>query len=194
MVTLDVPSKHHRRSIRLKDYDYTQPGAYFVTICTHRWVTMFGDIINGKIRLTTMGLVVEEEWQRTARMRPYVKLDEFVIMPNHVHGIVMIMDGRDVLQYVPTDAQGKFRSPSFGLGAIIRGFKSAATRRINRLRGAFGQPVWQRNYFEHIIRDDDALNRIREYIHHNPQSWQLDKYNPVANDPDKFDVYWGHAQ
>ena len=90
------------------------------------------------------------------------------------------------MQYAPTPG---FQSPSVGLGAIIRGFKSTSARCINQLRGTPGRPVWQRNYFEHIIRDDDALNRIREYIYYNPQRWHLDKYNPAASEPDEFDAW-----
>ncbi len=97
------PEKHHRRSIRLKGYDYAQPGAYFVTICTRNWVRLFGEVAAGSIVLNPMGQVVEEEWLRTAEIRPNVELDAFVIMPNHVHGIVMIIDhGRGVLPYAPT--------------------------------------------------------------------------------------------
>ena len=115
-------------------------------------------------------------------------------MPNPLHGIVKITyNGRGVLQYAPTRASGQLRSPSFGLGAVIRGFKSAVTRRINRQQGTPGRPVWQRNYFEHIIRDDRALNRVGEYIHYHPQRWHQDKYNPSATGPHEFDEWLGGA-
>ncbi len=132
-----------------------------------------------------MDQVVEEEWLRTAEIRPNVELDAFVIMPNHVHGIVMIIDhGRGVLQYAPTPP--RFVSPSQTVGAIIRGFKSATAKRINRVRGTSRRPVWQRNYYEHIIRNDKGLNRIRQYIVDNPRQWHLDCYNPDASGADEF--------
>jgi len=128
------PEKHRRRSIRLKGHDYAQPGAYFVTICTHQWAILFGEVAAGSVALNPMGQVVNEEWLRTAEVRPNVELDAFAIMPNHVHGIVMIIDhGRGVLQYAPTPS--RFVSPSQTVGAIIRGFKSATAKRINRLGG-----------------------------------------------------------
>ena len=104
MAITDVPSKHRRRSIRLEGYDYAQPGAYFVTICTHRWINMFGNVSSSEIMLNPLGRVVQDEWLQTAQIRPYVQLDEYVIMPNHLHGIVMITyNGRGVLQYpLPT--------------------------------------------------------------------------------------------
>ncbi len=172
------PDQHHRRSIRLKGYDYTQPGAYFVTICTHQWVAMFGEIIDGEMKVNPMGRVVKEEWLKTTQIRSNVQLDEFIVMPNHVHGIIMIIDGRDTVRRIPAAEQ--FSNPVSGsLPTIVRAFKSAVTRRINILRCAPGRSIWQSNYFEHIIRDDNALNRIREYIHYNPQRWCLDKYNPA---------------
>ena len=178
--------KHHRRSIRLKDYDYTQPGAYFVTVCTHRTTCLFGEIVAGVMRLNSIGKAVEEEWLKTPILRPNVGLDEYVVMPNHLHGIVMMTDcGRGVLRYAPT--LSRFSSPSQTFGAIVRGFKSAPTKRINRLRGTPGQPVWQRNYYEHIIRDERSLHRIQQYVDNNPQRWHMDRYNPEAKGQDAFD-------
>jgi putative transposase len=169
------PDKHHRRSIRLKDYDYSQAGAYFVTICTNK-ESLFGEIEDGEMRLNQYGSIVHEEWLRTAELRNNIQMDAFVVMPNHMHGIIMITDdGRGVLQYAPTKS---FRSPSQTIGAIVRGFKSTTTKRINELRGSFGTSVWQRNYYEHVIRDEDDLNRIREYIQNNPLNWDQDENNP----------------
>ena len=109
-------------------------------------------------------------------MRPGVNLDAFVIMPNHVHGVVVI-PRRGVSQYAPTGSSA-FRSPSLTIGAIIRGFKSAATKRVNELRGKPGLPLWQRSYYEHIVRDDEDLGRIRTYITDNPANWAEDRENP----------------
>ena len=181
------PEIHHRRSIRLKGYDYTQPGAYFVTICTHQQACLFGEVSGESIALNPLGQVVEDEWLRTTTVRPNVVLDKFVIMPNHVHGIIMIAKhGRGTMHRAPTTE--RFGKPVSGsLPTIVRAFKRAATKRINHLRGTPGLPVWQRNYYEHIIRDDAGLNRIREYIVYNPQRWHLDRYNPDAIDYDEFD-------
>lgn len=183
------PNRHHRRSIRLKGYDYTQPGAYFVTICTHDRACLFGEVVEGVMRLNAWGEIVREEWFRTAQLRPYVVLheDEFVVMPNHVHGIIWIVGRvgatRQVAptRVVPTSPAG----PDAGsIGAIIGQFKSAVTKRINAYWGIPGARIWQRNYYEHIIRTERALNAIRRYIAENPLRWHLDRYNAAAIGPD----------
>ena len=178
--------KQHRRSVRLKGYDYSSPGAYFVTVCAWNRECMFGDIINGELKLNEYGKVIRREWIHTGDIRSNVELDEFIVMPNHFHGILVInhrinllrtglMRG-GVLQYAPT---GKgLRSPSQTIGAIIRGVKSAVTKSINILRKTPGMPVWQRNYFEHVIRNEKELCRIREYIRINPLQWDIDEENP----------------
>ena len=169
------PEKHDRRSIRLPDYDYGQPGAYFVTICTHDRVCLFGDVVDGRMHPTDFGRITRDEWRRTKRVRDNVALDTFVVMPNHVHGIVVIThrpDSRGESPFAPTTRE--FRSPSHTLGAIVRGFKGAATRRVNRRRGTPGEPVWQRGYYEHVIRTRRALDRIRRYICQNPARWHRD--------------------
>ena len=177
--------KHHRRSVRLKGYDYSSPGAYFVTVCAWNRECIFGDIINGQIKLNDYGVIIQREWMNTVDIRPNVELDEFIVMPNHFHGIIIINAGnirrgvscKGVLQYAPTDTG--LRSPSQTIGAIIRGFKSAVTKSINILRNTPGMPVWQRNYFEHVIRNDKELFRIREYIRFNPVQWDIDEENPA---------------
>ncbi len=184
------PAKHHRRSIRLPGYDYTQPGAYFVTICTHNREPLFGRVVNGEMVLNAWGRIVWEEWFRTAQVRPYVELfeDEFVVMPNHIHGIIWIV--RDTVgaqrRCAPTKPGGVTPNnvAPGSLGAIVRAFKSAVTKRINALRGTPGARVWQRNYYEHIIRNERALNAIRRYIAENPQRWHLDRYNANATGTD----------
>ncbi len=168
------PEKHDRRSIRLPDYDYGQPGAYFVTICTHDRVCLFGDVVDGRMHPTDFGRITRDEWRRTKRVRDNVALDTFVVMPNHVHGIVVITHRPDRCSESPFAPTREFRSPSHTLGAIVRGFKGAATRRINRRRGTPGEPVWQRGYYEHVIRTRRALDRIRRYIRQNPARWHRD--------------------
>jgi REP element-mobilizing transposase RayT len=182
------PQRHHRRSIRLPGYDYTQPGAYFITIVTHQRMPSFGEIVDGEMRLNEYGQIVHAEWFQTAAVRPYVMLhcDEFVVMPNHVHGIIWIVDtdadGND--DDVNPRAVGGVTPTNVipgSLGAIVRSFKSITAKRINALRDTPGAPVWQRNYYEHIIRDDHALARIRDYIQSNPQRWADDQENPFRN-------------
>jgi len=120
------------------------------------------------MELNSIGLIVRDEWERTAKIRPYVELDIYQIMPDHFHAVIKILDRRwGVLQYAPTGFQFKFRSPSYGLGSIIRGFKSASTKKINLLRGTHGLPVWQRNYWDRILRRHE-ISRVREYIRNNP--------------------------
>lgn len=183
------PDQHNRRSIRLKGYDYTQPGAYFVTICTYKRVWLFGDVVDGRMRLNPFGRIVADEWRRTERLRDNVALDAFVVMPNHVHGIIVIAadpdgDGsnhcRDTARRVPTGTNRRFGQPRPGsLPTIVGAFKSACTRRINRLRVAAGAPVWQRNYYEHVVRNRRALERIRRYIRQNPARWHRDRNHPA---------------
>ena len=179
------PQKHHRRSIRLKGYDYTQPGAYFITVVTHDRECLFGEIVDGEMRLNEFGEIVRTEWFKTAVVRPYVMLypDEFVMMPNHTHGIIWIVDVGATRRVAPPPIAPSPvappiihpRGPMAGsVGAIIGQFKSITAKRINTLRNIPGQPVWQRNYYEHIIRDERALNAIRRYILNNPANWTKD--------------------
>ena len=183
------PERHHRRSIRLKGYDYTQPGAYFITICTYQRASLFGQVVDGEMAVNEWGKIVREEWFRTTRVRPYVELfdDEFVVMPNHIHGIIWIVDDKHVgaqRRCAPTVEITPTNVVPGSLGAIIRAFKSIVTKRINTLRGTPGASVWQRNYYEHIIRTERALNMIRRYIVENPLRWHIDRYNPNATDAD----------
>lgn len=169
----DNPDPHHRRSIRLQGYNYSLPGAYFVTMCVQNRVCLFGEIENGKMVLNEAGRIVYDEWVKSAELRNEIKLDEFVVMPNHLHGIIMITEPacKGDRRVAPTTNGPKPNS----IGAMIAGFKSAAAKRINCLRRTPGVPVWQRNYYEHIIRNEDELNRVREYIINNPLNWHLDE-------------------
>ena len=178
----DNSQRHHRRSIRLKGYDYSQAGAYFITICTQDRACLFGDVVDGEMRLNDVGGMVHDEWLRTADMRPNVELDAFVVMPNHFHGIIILHpDGRGTLQRTPTTTVEQFGKPTSNtVPTIVRLFKSASTKRINEHRGTPGVSVWQRNYYEHIIRNEESLNRIRQYIYENPARWDMDRNNPHA--------------
>ncbi len=187
----DNPAKHHRRSIRLKDYDYAQDGAYFVTLCTYRRKCFLADVLEDDVQLTTCGCIVEEEWSKTAIVRPYVTLDAFVIMPNHLHGIIMLMGTRDLVgatwQVAPTEIHPLDDGPTLpkgpkagSLGAIIGQFKRSTTLRINQLREVESNaPVWQRSYYETVIRNEYMLTTKRRYIATNPARWASDEDNPV---------------
>ena len=174
------PEIHHRRSIRLKGYDYTQPGAYFVTICTYHRDQIFGEVINGEMKLSVLGEIVYQEWFRSAEIRKEIQIfeDEMAVMPNHVHGINWIVEsvGADGVRPTKQDARrASLRRAPRSLGSFIAGFKASVTSRAGRELHMTG--IWQRNYYEHIIRNDHELNNIRWYIVNNPLNWQLDRDN-----------------
>jgi len=166
-----------RRSIRLKEYDYSQTGAYFLTICTYRRQCLLGTMVDGKVILSSIGTIVVEEWLRSAEIREEIELDAFVIMPNHLHGIVAMQRGEREIVSNCLKAQGRIMKPKT-IGSFVSGFKAAATARVNELRGTPGKSLWQRNYYEHVIRSEKELNRIREYIENNPLRWHIDRENP----------------
>ena len=172
------PERHQRRSIRLKGYDYTRAGAYFVTLCTRERECSLGQIEDGIVILSEYGRLVERCWRDLPRHSPRVALDVFVVMPNHVHGVIWIVDiGRGTACRAPTVERLGQPIPH-SLPTIIRSFKSAVTKRINGLRATPSLPVWQRNYYERVIRDDDEWQRIREYIQMNPARWEEDENHP----------------
>ena len=179
MVTrLPLPN---RRSVRLPDPDYTEPGAYFVTLCTHDRRCILSEVTLDGLRPTPIGEIVCDEWRRSADLRAEVELDAFVVMPNHIHGIVVI-GGTSPRDHRGPRAHGRapLRRPARSLGAFVAGFKAAATSHINRLAGTPGAPVWQRNYYEHIIRSDKEFARVRQYIAENPGRWAEDPENPTT--------------
>ena len=181
------PEKHHRRSIRLKNYDYSKSGAYFVTVCTKDRQCLFGKIFDGNMILNEFGKIVYDEWFLSVKIRNEIELyeNEFVVMPNHIHGIVWInadnilhngnivgATGRSPLQYGP---------PKKSLSSFVAGYKSAVTKQINQFRKTPGVSVWQRNYYEHIIRNEIELNKIRNYILNNPHNWETDDLRNLKN-------------
>ena len=186
---------NHRRSTRLRDFDYSQDGAYFVTICTWNRACVFGDIVQQEMQLNEDGRIVYREWQRTSQVRNNIKIDSFIVMPNHLHGIVIIdhgngtlysHQGRGTLQRAPT-REGFGKPVSGSLPTIIRLFKSTTTKQINLSRHTLGIHVWQRNYYEHVIRNEKELTETREYIINNPLRWDLDKenLNKIKTDDDR---------
>lgn len=184
------PAKHHRRSIRLKGYDYSQAGFYFVTLCCYKRQCLFGEIIDGVMQLNQYGGIVAETYNWLSFRYPYVHLDEWIIMPNHFHGIIVLTDKscRGISRNAPTintqhqliNSEPK-RKP---LGRLIGAFKTVSTKNINLIRNAPGTLVWQRNYYEHIIRNEKSLNKIRQYIINNPSSWHHDQLHP--DNPSKW--------
>ncbi len=159
--------------MRVAGYDYARPGAYFVTICTHGKALLFGDVVDGKMWLNGCGEVAREEWIGSVARRREIALDAFVVMPNHLHAIIWL---RAPSLEPPPAAPGARRAPRRApqsLGSLIAGFKAAVTRRV---RGRL--PIWQRNYYEHIIRNDGDLTRIRQYIADNPARWTSDREHP----------------
>jgi len=176
----------HRRSLRLPGYDYSHGTAYFVTICTADRAPIFGQIVDGTMRFSDAGKMITEEWLKTARIRTYVELDQFIVMPNHFHGILLVdREEEGTARRAPTVQ--RFGCPvSSSLPTIIGAFKSAVTNRINALKGTTGNTIWQRNYYEHVIRNEKSLNRIREYILNNPQTWESDRENPGRTGENDF--------
>jgi REP element-mobilizing transposase RayT len=179
-------AKHHRRSIRLSGFDYRSPGAYFVTICIQGGECLLGEVVDGEMQLSEWGEIAWNCWQAIPEHFPHVELDAWVVMPNHIHGIIAITDPVVGAQHAaPLQERTPRHSPRpnvqpGSLGAIVRSFKSAATRRINELRGTPGIRFWQRNYWEHIIGDKRSLKRIREYMQSNPARWAEDQLHPDA--------------
>lgn len=167
------PEIHHRRSIRLKGYDYSQAGAHFVTICTQSRKCLFGEITDKEMRLNEAGIILQAAWDALPDHYPFVELDAWIIMPNHVHGIIVLGDEVEAgLKPAPTT---KTRHE---LSEIVRALKSFSSRRINERHRTSGEKLWQRNYWEHIVRNESELNRSREYIRNNPAQWELDKLHP----------------
>ncbi|GAB4314829.1 MAG: transposase [Candidatus Zixiibacteriota bacterium] len=161
-----------RRSIRLQAYDYAQEGAYFVTVCTACRAPALGTVSHDDVILSLPGKIAASEWVRTADIRPNVELDEFIIMPDHLHGIVVITENR------ARQCKTGFQSPSQSLGAIIRGWKGIVTGKVRR---ALSQPnlvLWQRGFWEHIIRNEADLDAIRYYIKYNALKKSLERSFP----------------
>jgi putative transposase len=166
-----------RKSIRLKDYDYAQDGAYAITICTHKRQCIFGNIVEEEMELNTLGCIVDSEWRKTEQIRKYIILDHYVIMPNHLHGIL-------VINHPVAQATQDFRSRKFGgslprtIASMIGQFKSKTTKLIRKTLATPQFSVWQDNYYEQVLRNEKHLNDTRLYIEQNPVKWAFDEENP----------------
>ncbi len=215
----NTQTNHHRRSIRLNGYDYSQPGAYFVTMVTQNRAEIFGQVVDGEMKLSALGQIVHDEWMRSIGIRKEIQLhdDEFVIMPNHLHGIVWIVNpvGADGVrpETIEPNTQGARRAPlqcpqqepvgancvrpetinpntqgarraplprpqlsPKSLGSFISGFKASVTSRARRELNMLN--VWQRNYYDHVIRGEGEFQKIWNYIDDNPHRWQEDQLHP----------------
>ncbi len=189
------PEIHKRRSIRLKDFDYGQEGLYFITICYQNREHLFGEIVEGEMQLNDIGRVTEQCWNAIPKHFENVSLHSFVIMPNHVHGIIEIITNVGAKHFSPEDNEhwtkhfspendehwSKDISPlpkgtSKTIGSIVRGFKIGVTKWARQNTDIY--QVWQRNYHEHIIRNENSYYRISEYIESNPKKWEDDCFYP----------------
>jgi REP element-mobilizing transposase RayT len=194
------PAKHHRHSVRLLGYDYSRSGPYFVTICINQRQQLLGEIHQGEMHLNSVGNMVQTVWQELPLYYPGVELDRFILMPNHLHGIVVLENHAggtiEGLGAIANDQVGATtgglplrEGKRLGLGDVVHRFKSLTTAKyrhgVEQLGWMpFDQRLWQRNYYEHIIRDESSLQRIRQYIVNNPLSWQLDQLHP--DNPSKW--------
>ena len=180
----------HRRSIRLKEYDYSQSGSYFVTVCTQDHEEIFGKIIDGEMLLNEIGKIVERCWKEIPNHFKDVGLDQFICMPNHVHGVIVICPKKDnvgVQNFEPLQNRYQHIIPQ-SIGSIVRGFKSGVTKWCRKNTEI--QTVWQRNYYEHVIRSEEELNKIRRYIINNPPKWEYDQENRFGKPIDEKRKFW----
>ena len=185
----DTAQGRHRRSIRLKGYDYSSAGGYYVTIVAWQREFLFGEVVNKEMILSKFGLVAKQQWEKLPKRFPNIELGAHMIMPNHMHGIILITNGRGTAgslndlddepsRRAPTHEQ--YQKPVQGsIPTIIRSYKSAVSYRVNLMRGTDGVPIWQRNYYEHIIRDQTDLQNKTDYIEANPLLWDDDDENPI---------------
>jgi REP element-mobilizing transposase RayT len=162
--------KPRRKRLRLPEYDYSSVGMYFITICAHQRMCLFGRIVGEEMRPNRLGIITEAVWYGLPDHYPHVELDSFIVMPNHVHGIIAL-----------TERSGSQEKSArrHSLAEVVRAFKTFSSRQINQRRNK-KEPVWQRNHYEHVIRNEESLSRIRGYIETNSQRWQFDRENPNA--------------
>lgn len=161
-----------RKELRLPNFDYSEPGWYFVTICIVERLNLFGLVNNGNVVLNAYGTIAQDTWLHIPKHFPNVELDEFIIMPNHIHGILSLTEDGNFLE---ADKQ-TLNAITPSLGTLVGAYKAAVSKKINLIRNTPGDSVWQRNYYEHIVSSLTELVRICEYIAGNPSNWQNDEY------------------
>ena len=170
--------QHRPKILCLPGYDYSQQGADFVTVATNQRQRLFGDVFDGEIRVNAYGQITVQCWNDLVHHYSHVRRDEFVVMPNHVHGILVLNHVEAGLKPAPTQPIRPYKR--HGLPEIVRAFKTFSARRINALRSSPGIHVWQLNYYEHVIRSEAELADTREYIQNNSLQWELDMENPTT--------------
>lgn len=177
------PNRHHRRSLRLPGHDYATPGAYFLTLCTHQRACIFGRVEKGEMQLSQFGEIVQGHWSKLPKHHAHLRLDAFIVMPNHLHGILILENGwggaiapeTNQITNPQSSNSSKLRK-CHAISEIVRGFKTFSAKRINEIRQTPGIPVWQRNFYDRIIRDDAGLQKVRAYITQNPKVWEQDAF------------------
>lgn len=183
------PDRHHRRSVRLKGFDYGSAGAFYVTVCVQNRECLFGKIQDYEMHPNHAGQMVLGIWNGLPERFPFITLDAFVVRPNHIHGIIIRNNAGVGAGLVPAleapAIEGRPQRIAPTLGDVVGAFKSLTTHKyIKGVKNdgwpAFNKRLWQRDYYEHIIRDEHELNAIREYIAHNPLDWEEDQENPGA--------------
>jgi putative transposase len=169
----------HRHSIRLQDHDYTSPGAYFITLVAHQRELLFGELMEEAVNKSEIGKIVIHEWERLPKRFPNIKMDEFILMPNHFHGIIFINSMKDEPdQFSDKDQIERYGNPIHSsIGTIIRSYKGSATNQVHLWVKDSPVKIWQRNYYERIIRNEKELDIIRNYIVNNPENWEKDQDN-----------------
>jgi REP element-mobilizing transposase RayT len=174
MAAVSIP--FHRRSIRLKEFDYTSPGVYFVTMVTCKRACLFGEVVEGEMRLNHFGQIVTQAWEWLPTQYTYVNIDSYIVMPNHFHAILQIIDINDYCRggSRPALTQSNKTKP---LGQLIGVFKTISAKQINLSRDTPGHPIWHRNYYEHIVRNRSELESFADYILINPGTWSADPEN-----------------
>jgi REP-associated tyrosine transposase len=188
-------SRRDRHSLRLAAYDYAEIGAYYVTMVTHQRACLFGRILNEEVILNAAGEVAQLTWNELPAHFPGIALDVFIVMPNHIHGIIHITEkrpqsvGAQHAAPLPTAGSPQPHVQCGSLGAIVRSFKSAVTKRYNERHPGLRIALWQRNYYEHVIRNEPSLIRIRDYIATNPARWSIDPENPFATERESKDIW-----
>jgi REP element-mobilizing transposase RayT len=183
---IEKSSPHRKSSPRKRDFDYSQPGAYFITICTQNKMHLFGEIVEEEMILNPIGKIILGCWYDLLKYYSNLELDQFIIMPNHVHGIIVIKapvgTGLALSKYAEKEST-KPDSPravptNQTLSNIVGRFKSVSTIQVNKFRSTPGTPIWQRSFFDRILRNENEWNRVRKYILQNPLNWNSDSENP----------------
>lgn len=171
-----------RKSIRLQQYDYSTPGYYFITICVQNRACLFGKILNGKMLRNELGDILDHEWCQTLSSYPNIKTDKWIVMPNHFHGLVQILDfPLRNKGHINASKLQEYERRKMLIPKVVGKFKMQTAKLINQARNKIGRPLWMRGYWDRVVRNEAELSRIREYIVNNPLKWELDKLNPTHN-------------